>query len=292
MPPVASIEGAEGHFSVGRIVELPAGRAIPFEAFIERLKSVDVVFLGEVHDNPEHHLIQVQVLQSLLAGEEPVTLALECFEETQQPVLDRYVKGFLTEADFLDRAAWKNRWGFDYQLYRPLILAAKRAGSKVLAINVPRDIVREVARVGLEGLNPAKREQLAGDIALDNPRHREYVRRVFESHHAGGQLDNFDTFYQAQCAWDDSMAENIAKYYRDHRRRILVIAGNGHIAYKFGIPDRTKARISLRSATVVLRPLKGRQKIDRETADYIWLTAHCSHQRATVPMMERALLSR
>jgi len=92
MPPLASIEGIPGHFGKGRIIDLEEGKSISFEQLIDQLQSKELIFVGEVHDNPEHHLIQVQILQALMARHGPLTVAMEFFDESRQPVLDRYLE--------------------------------------------------------------------------------------------------------------------------------------------------------------------------------------------------------
>jgi len=93
MPPLASVEGVPGHFRMGRIIRLDTGKALSFDRFIDQLESKDLIFIGEKHDNPEHHLIQVQILQALMSRYGDLSVAMEFFQEPQQPVLDRYMEG-------------------------------------------------------------------------------------------------------------------------------------------------------------------------------------------------------
>ena len=279
--PLASIEGIPGHFGVGRIIHLETGKAISFDELIDQLGSADVVFIGEVHDNPEHHLIQVQILQALMSRYGPVTVAMEFFQEPQQSVIDRYMGGDLTEEVFLEDVDWKKTWGFDYHFYRPLVLLTKEKGGRILAINTPRDIVKKVARAGLSGLEPMERDQLAGVIDLGNEKHRTYLRGVYEKH-SRKNLKDFDFFYQAQCAWEDTMAENIAAYLKGDRDKMVVFTGNGHIIDKFGIPGRTIKRVPVSVSTILLYPLTKRETISKKAADYVWLTGDYHRKRPMI----------
>ena len=282
MPPLASVEGVRGHFLIGRIIDLESGKALSFDRFIDQLESEDLIFIGEKHDNPEHHLIQVQILQALMARYGDLTVAMEFFQEPQQPILDRYTEGTATETTFLKEVDWRKSWSFDYSFYRPLIFMLREKGSRIHAINAPSDIVKKVARSGLESLKPEERGQLARDIDLDNEKHRAYLRDVYKTH-TSQELKKFDYFYQAQCVWEDTMAENIAEYLNKNNKRMVVFTGNGHIINRYGIPERTLKRIKVSMATVVLYPLTGRETIKKETADYVWLTGYCSRR----PFMRR-----
>jgi uncharacterized iron-regulated protein len=278
MPPLASIEGVQGHFRIGRIIHLKTGKAVSFDQLIDQVGARRLIFIGEVHNNPEHHLIQVQILQALMSQYEPLTLAVEFFNKTQQPVLDHYMDGSTTETTetvFLKDVGWDKNWAYAYHFYRPLLLMTKEKGRKILAINAPNTIVKKVARSGLSSLDPSERNQLASHIDLENESHRSYLRKIYEKH-THKDLKRFDFFYQAQCVWEDTMAENIAKYLSKNKEKLVVLAGNGHIINNDGIPNRTLSRIKTPMATILLQPLTGPLNIERKMADYIWLTGDCS----------------
>ncbi|MBN1105347.1 MAG: ChaN family lipoprotein [Deltaproteobacteria bacterium] len=271
-PPLATIPGTPGHFGIGQILELGPDTKIPFDEFIERLSSRDLIFIGEIHDNAEHHLIQLQILQALVDRCGPITVAMEFFQKPNQEAMDRYVRGELKESAFLEAVDWTRTWGYHYHLYRPLLLAAKERSLKILAINAPAPLVRKVAREGLRGLSAEERSQVAAEIDLGNQAHREYLFEAYREH-THQELRRFQDFYEAQCVWEETMAETLSNHLKEKGGKVLVFAGNGHIARKFGIPDRTVRRWPVPMATVIPYPLSAKTEIRRDTADYVWLTA-------------------
>jgi uncharacterized iron-regulated protein len=271
MPPLASIEGITGHFAKGRIIDLTNAESISFEDLLDDLQKNDLIFVGEVHDNPEHHLIEVQILQALTARYGPLTVAMEFFDTTQQPALDRYMEEGIDETTFLKDVAWARGWSFPYHFYRPLILSAKSAGNRIIGINLPNSVVRKVARSGLDSLTIEERGHAAEEIDLDNEAHRKYLSEVFKDH-SHNELKNFDYFYQAQCAWEDTMAENIARRLKDNPGKMVAFTGNGHIINRFGVPDRVSRRLPVKIATILLYPLTERSILTKNMADYVWLT--------------------
>ena len=68
--------------------------------------------------------------------------------------------------------------------------------------------------------------------------------------------------------WDEKMAESIALGLKEER--MIVLAGNGHIQYRYGIPDRAFRRTGAPFRTLCLAPAG--EKIDLSIADYIWIT--------------------
>ena len=121
------------------------GQPMPLGTLLDRAVQADVVFLGEIHDDPTGHAIELAVLEGLAerADGRPVVLALEMFEADVQTVLSEYLAGTVSERDFLDAARpWQN-----YQSdYRPLVEFARAHGMRVVASNAPIRYVRAVGR--------------------------------------------------------------------------------------------------------------------------------------------------
>ncbi len=90
-------------------------------------------------------------------------------------------------------------------------------------------------------------------------------------------MKNFDFFYEAQCVWDETMAENLAEHMNRSKEKIVVFSGNGHIAYGFGIPDRLQRRRPASAATLLLMPFNDWKTIGKEIGDFLWLTSDCSY---------------
>ncbi|HEY5896275.1 MAG TPA: ChaN family lipoprotein, partial [Burkholderiales bacterium] len=67
----------QDHPLVGRIWDARAARFVPAEEVFDRAARARHVILGETHDNPEHHRLQLAVLNAL--GGQPRTLAMEQF---------------------------------------------------------------------------------------------------------------------------------------------------------------------------------------------------------------------
>ncbi len=267
----AVIEGSGAAFQAGQIVDTRAGERIAFAELIQRLQAQDLVFIGEVHTNAEHHLIQVQILQTLLDSAPETAVGIEYLPHTQQPVLDRFMSGQINETEFFNQSDWLKNWGFDFHLYRPLFQVTRRQAAALLALNAPNAVIKAVARAGLQGLPPQQRHLLPESIDLDRPRYRAALKAVFQNHaHAG--LPDFELFYQAQCARDATMAANIAADWTAQRRRMVVFCGNGHLDKRYGVPGRVQSRIAVDSAVLLLKPLQGSMRLDPAEADYVWLT--------------------
>jgi hypothetical protein len=104
---------------------------------------------------------------------------------------------------------------------------------------------------------------------------------IYKSHH-GGSAKDFENFYQAQCLWDEAMAETLSRFLLSAEGRgktVLVIAGSGHVAFDFGIPKRLHRRTPLHYKTIILKEWKKNfegdfnvNKASSPLAHFLWIT--------------------
>jgi uncharacterized iron-regulated protein len=95
---------------------LPEGDPITFRELLDNLNTTKVIFVGEKHDQIEHHQIEVKMVQALGAKGREIVIGMEMFERSRQPVLDRWSQGLLTEEEFLTEVQWEMIWGMGYGL--------------------------------------------------------------------------------------------------------------------------------------------------------------------------------
>jgi uncharacterized iron-regulated protein len=194
---------------------------------------------------------------------------MEMFDMTYQAVLDSWSSGQLDERRFLELTHWYANWKFDFALYRPILSSIKDHRLTLIGLNLPFKIPPKISTGGIASLQPEDARYLPEQIDLTNSAHREYVQKIYQDrHHRIKGRENFEYFYEAQCAWEDTMAASIAQSL--DTRKMVVIVGNGHIIRKFGVPDRALARTGASFRTVYLAPAT--QEVSLDTADYIWVT--------------------
>ncbi len=251
----------------GTILDAAADRPITFDALIERLSGVRVVYVGEQHTNPAHHAVQLRIIQALARRWTDTQVGMEMFARTYQPRLEQWAAGEWDWPTFLREVHWYANWKFDDTLYRDILDFVRENRLKLAGLNIPFDLPSKIAIGGIDSLLPRDRAMLPERIDLSNAAHRDYVKSISEMHAFPGRGD-FENFYAAQCAWEDGMAHAIAE--RLGNSRMVVLAGNGHIIRKFGIPDRAFARTGASFLTVYLAATG--ETIENDIADFIWIT--------------------
>lgn len=270
------VQGIDAPLPVEAILDTAAGTIISFDQLMNQLVPARVIYVGERHDAVAHHQIQLRIIKGLIQRDLPVRVGMEMFDHTYQPRLDQWSKGELTYEAFLKQTHWYANWRFSDTLYKDILLYIRDNRLALSGLNVPFHLPRKIAIGGLESLTPAERALLPEQIDTSNADHRAYVKEIFKMHNARGR-DDFESFYAAQCVWEDGMASAIAKDLGS--QTMVVLVGNGHIMKHFGIPDRAFKQTGASFRTVYLAA-PGRT-VSRQDGDFIWVTppAPAGHPR-------------
>ena len=126
------------------------------------MNGTDVVFVGELHNDPVSHKVEQHVLTRWFdAHGHAAALSLEMFSRDVQYIVDEYLARLITDAHFQQSSSpWSN-----YETdYRPLVEFAKENDLAVIAANAPRRYANMVSRSGraaLQGLSDQARSYLA-----------------------------------------------------------------------------------------------------------------------------------
>ncbi len=228
---------------VGDILHLPTGLYVDDQTLLKNVTTYRVVFVGETHDNPASHRLQLDILQALQQHNPGhITLAMEMFTPAQQTVLDLWSAGKLTEKEFLHQVDWANTWSINFAFYQPLLTYCRDQQIKILGLNVENDLKQQVSHTPFSQLSAKDQTQLP-DLDEHDPYQRAMAEAVFADHKMGpGMLDGF---LRVQTLWDESMAENLANFLEEQPRnsQVMVMAGGNHIRYGYGIPRRMFRRL-------------------------------------------------
>ena len=227
-------------------------RHISFGEMTDKLLEADVICVGETHDSELHHRVQLQIIKALYARDERLGIGMEMFQRPFQLALDRYLRGETGEEEFLQATEYKQRWGFDWSLYRPIVEFCRKNGLPVAALNAPRELTARISKVGHAGLNAAEKVQL-GDVDFHVKAHRDYwFERLAKLHGSFTPTpEQMERSYQVMTVWDDYMGASAVQFQQARQlRRLVVLAGSGHIDLGLGIPARAGKRTGGKVATV------------------------------------------
>jgi uncharacterized iron-regulated protein len=240
---------------------------ISFEALLEDLTTSRVVYVGETHTDPEHHKVQLQIIEALNSRVPNLAVGMEMFAFPYQPVLDQWSNAEIDAQSLIEKTHWYANWRFPFDLYRSILDTIQQQRIPLVGLNIPFHIPAKVRVGGLQNLLDSDKAYLPAEIDTQDPAHKAYVEPIFQRHNFNQKM-KFEYFYEAQCLWEDTMAESIARHLKD--RSMVVLVGNGHIIYKFGIPYRAGRRTGVPFRTIYLT--RSNRPVENDVADYIWIT--------------------
>ncbi|MBB3900360.1 ChaN family lipoprotein [Roseococcus suduntuyensis] len=200
---------------------------------MRRLATRRAVLLGERHDVAEIHRWQLQVTTCLHLLEPRLAVGFEMFPRRLQPVLDRWVEGEFTTADFLREVEWEKVWGFPPEIYLPLFHFCRQQGVRMLALNCHRPLVTRIGKDGWDSVPEEERDGMT-PAAPPTPGHRAYISWLT----GRPEAEITDRFLRAQQVWDRAFACNIASALQGGVPLVVGIIGRGHLDFGHGTPHQ------------------------------------------------------
>ncbi|HSP57161.1 MAG TPA: ChaN family lipoprotein [Halomonas sp.] len=215
--------------------QIEGGETLTTADLMAELVDTDVVLLGEQHDRLDHHRWQLHTLAALHAHRPEMVIGLEMLPREAQPALDAWVMGELDEAAFLEQSDWRGAWGFDPDLYLPILHFARMQRIPLLALNVTPELRGRLTREGWEAV-PEKERFGITPPAPALPAYRASLEAVY-AQHAGRDDDptDLERFIEAQLVWDRAMATALVNA-TDDGTLVAGLMGQGHLADGDGVP--------------------------------------------------------
>jgi uncharacterized iron-regulated protein len=254
------------HAAGGAVLRLKDQQLLSWAQLLGELQGAALVYVGENHDNREHHQAQLRIISGLRERGEALAIAVEMFPAADQPLLEQWLAGGISEEKF--SKIFADRWNIAWHYYRDIFLYARQEKIPLVAINIPRDIVKKVAQHGFAALSAAERRDIPPEVnCIIDTAYKAFIRRIFASHQSGR---SFDYFCEAQMLWTKSMARHLAAYQqRNPGRTMIVLTGVGH-ALRPGIPAYAQ-ELNRGSYRIVIPELEDLTRSTATTADLDYL---------------------
>lgn len=192
--------------------------------------AADVLLLGEVHDDPDHHHRHRQVVETLAAQGRLAALALEMADTG---VSTQGLPASASEGEVRSALRWHEQ-GWPWAAYGPAVMAAVRSGVPVLGANLPR----------------AQMRQAMQDETIDSTLDPQALRAQREAVRAGhcdllppAQLPGM---VRVQLARDRAMAQAVAGRV-EPGKTVVLLAGAAHVDPQLGVPRHLPAALRAES---------------------------------------------
>jgi uncharacterized iron-regulated protein len=270
----------DDHPLVGKIWDTALARFVRIQAVVDALTRARFRLLGEVHDNPEHHARQAELLEALTATGLKPLVAFEQMDREHDAALQQRLALGDASAEEVARAVRFDRKGWNWAFYEPLVAIALRRGLAVRAANLSRSAAAQIARGGLSALEPARLAALRLETAW-TPEREQAMRAIIRDGHCGALPESVvPTMVAAQRARDATLAESL--WLPPATDGAVLIAGNGHVRRDLGVPIYLAAAGAGASCSIGLLEVEVQKQSPRDYLtsstpvgplyDFIWFT--------------------
>lgn len=245
-----------------QIIDLRTGQALSEPTLVGHLRQQDVVLLGELHDNAQHHALRGRLITQL--ARENLTVVAEHLPADARVKTEGVLLSDLQAAGFDDKG-----WG--WPLHALLFDAVRAASLPLVGGNLPKGFSKRLYSEGEAGL-PAPLAQIYRAATLDAKASERLNQDLIDGHCGKLPAKYLQPMQLVQRVTDLSMAQALL----DHKPSVL-LAGNGHVRKDYGVPQVLRALVpSLKFVSVGFyendQPLEELVKSFGGRYDIVWLT--------------------
>ncbi len=207
------------------------------------------LILGEMHDNPAHHILRAELLRSLFLdrpGQTPPLKApaiiFEHIRADQQDAVDSVAAGAAKQPlpasvnRLFAALSWSTSGWPDQKIFEPLFSTVLEARFPIFAGDPPSAIVNKISIKGLDAMPMAERKRFQATAPL-SPALQDALLTELEASHCGLMPKaRFANMAVAQRYRDSHLALALSAAGAKTGSAVL-LAGNGHARTDRGVPS-------------------------------------------------------
>ncbi|MGH1417491.1 MAG: ChaN family lipoprotein [Hyphomicrobiaceae bacterium] len=255
-PPLAWVsENEQDHPLVGKVWSRQANGLVAPQVLGTAIAKARFSLLGEVHDNPDHHLWQAWGIRNIskLRGARIVegapqieVVAMEMVRADQIPTLDKFygrnaqVPRPRGAKAFGRMLKWNKSGWSDYKIYQPIVEAALADQFVLVPASPSREESRSVSKKGIAALRPDDAKALALTTAFGAKTISAMEEELREGHCGLLPEKAISPMRRVQRFRDAIMADALMNVSAE--KGGILIAGNGHIRRDRAVPWYLQAR--------------------------------------------------
>ena len=217
------------------------GAAQAWQQQLDAWPEVQILLLGEQHDQPEHQAWQAATIAYLAQQQRLAAVVMEMAPAGGSTAA---LPSSAPEAQVQAALQWQagtEAGGWPWLTYGPVVMAAVRAGVPVLGGNLPRPQMRVAM------------QNTAFDSHLPAPGWQQQLQAIRDGHCGLLPEAQVAPMARIQLARDQSLARVAQAALPESRpgerqRQVLVVAGNGHARSDIGVPTWLGRKITTKVA--------------------------------------------
>lgn len=145
-------------------------RAVAHEAMLAAIAKSDIVYVGDYHTCAQSQRSFLRVLKAAVkSSRRPRVIGLELLHRRQQPLVDAYLAGRLSDEQFLEKVGLRRHWVFDlWENFRPIFDFARYHKIPIIGIDA-------AGRDATLAQRDAATGKLLAHVAAAHPKHQLFV---------------------------------------------------------------------------------------------------------------------
>jgi len=225
------------HPLAGKIWDMHSRSFIDEATLLDRIAKANVLLLGETHDNPVHHELQLKLLKARIAAGARPALLMEQLNDDTQPVLDRVLAS--SDREQVLSTVTRLIKFTDWQFYRPLLVMAVNNKLPIIAANISTLRLQPVIWKGFAAYDAGDLQRLVVEKVWSESR-QNYLVNNMGGAHCGKLRDELrDRLTRSQRLRDALMADSAMS---GLGRGVVGIVGSSHARHDVGMPIYFAAR--------------------------------------------------
>jgi hypothetical protein len=184
-----------------------------------------VVIVGEIHDNPRHHLLQADTIAALA----PSAVVFEMLTADQASRVTPY-----NRTNLGDVLQWEGSGWPDFAIYSPVFDAT--GDTAIYGAAVPRHLAQQAFQLGAAAVFGPDAPRFGLDQPLSPEDQAAQEAEQADAHCGALPPEILPGFVAAQRLRDAELARVTLKALADTGGPVVVITGNGHARRDRGIP--------------------------------------------------------
>jgi uncharacterized iron-regulated protein len=212
----------------------------------QAVREGGVALLGEVHDNPEHHLVREDILWprwdtgAPTGGLRPGAV-FEHIRTDQKRAVDHFYqqasasRRLWTSADLLKELGWQDSGWPAAAMFEPLYAGALWAKMPILPGDAPRQLIKALGRGDQSGLSEAELALVKLGEAMPQPLIDALNEELADSHCGLMPASAFGSLNLTQRFRDAHLARALIDAAKGNGAAFLM-AGNGHVRADRAVP--------------------------------------------------------
>lgn len=211
-------------------------------ALLEEASAARYVLLGEIHDNPDHHRLQADIVADIARAGTTPSVVFEMVPERLNTALESFRDAGDGDLEELARQLeWTERGWPDFSIYRPIFEAVVENDLAMAAGNLDEAMVGAISKGGLKALAADDVDRLSLKASLPETQSAELADAIREAHCGLMPDAAIEPMSVVQRARDGALADALIGAARESGSAVL-IAGAGHVRKDRAVPAIIAAR--------------------------------------------------